>query len=174
MAENEKMSLAELSALERGEFVRAVGPVFEYSPWIAEATWPEKPFTSLDHLHHVLCETVKTASEEKQLALIRAHPDLAGGATLTGSLTRASAAEQAGSGLTQLSPEEIMLFQKQNTAYREKFDIPFVICARLNKKEAMLKGFELRLGNSRETEIKTALEEIFKIAWLRLRDLIRT
>ena len=74
--------------------------------------------------------------------------------------------------MNTLSPEEISLFQKQNAAYKSKFGIPFVICARLNKKEAILAGFEHRLKNSRELEVKTALEEIFKIADLRLRDLI--
>jgi len=107
----------------------------------------------------------------KQLALIRAHPDLVGRATLAGTLTRESTGEQASAGLNALSPAEIALFQKQNAAYREKFGFPFVICARLNKKEAILAGFEHRLKNSPEQEIPAALGEIFKIAELRLRDL---
>ena len=115
---------------------------------------------------------MKNSGEEKQLALIRAHPDLAGRAALAGTLTRESTSEQAGAGLNNLSPDEIELFQKQNAAYKNKFGFPFVICARLNKKEAILAGFEQRLKNSRGQEIKTALEEIFKIAELRLRDLI--
>ena len=84
----------------------------------------------------------------------------------------AATGEQAGAGLDQLTPEEADLFQKQNAAYREKFGFPFVICARLNKKEAILKGFEARLPHSRETERQTALAEIFKIAELRLADLL--
>jgi 2-oxo-4-hydroxy-4-carboxy-5-ureidoimidazoline decarboxylase len=171
MAENEKLSLAELNALSRDEFTRVVGPVFEHSPWIAGTAWRQRPFANFENLHRVLCETVKNAGEEKQLALIRAHPDLAGRAALTGSLTRESTNEQAGAGLNRLSPEEMVWFQKQNAAYREKFGFPFVICARLNKKAAMLAGFESRLKNSRESEIQTALAEIFKIAELRLHDL---
>jgi OHCU decarboxylase len=108
---------------------------------------------------------------EQQLALIRAHPDLVGRAALAGTLTRESNGEQASAGLNVLSPTEIELFQKQNAAYRAKFSFPFVICARLNKKEAILAGFEQRLKNSSMQEVQTALEEIFKIAELRLRDL---
>ena len=114
---------------------------------------------------------MNAASEEQQLALIRAHPDLVGRAALAGTLTRESTDEQARAGLGQLSSQEILLFQENNAAYREKFGFPFVICARLNKKEAILAGFELRLKNSQTQEVRDALEEIFKIADLRLRDL---
>ena len=83
-------------------------------------------------------------------------------------------AEQASAGLDRLSPEEVELFQRSNAAYQARFGFPFVICARLNKKEAILRAFPIRLQNSPEQEVKTALEEIFKIAELRLRDLIPT
>jgi OHCU decarboxylase len=166
------ISFSQLNSLSRDEFVRAIGQVFEHSPWIAETTWSGKPFVNLENLHRALCETVKSSGVERQLSLIREHPDLVGRAALAGALTRASTDEQASAGLNKLSTEEINLFQKQNAAYRGKFGFPFVICARLNKKEAILAGFERRLKNSREQEIKTALEEIFKIAELRLRDLI--
>lgn len=165
------MILAQLNLLSRDEFVRIVGPVFEHSPWIAETTWPKRPFTSLEQLHQTLCRTVADAGEEKQVKLIQVHPDLVGRAALAGTLTPQSNQEQASAGLSQLSSEEIAAFQTNNQAYRKKFDFPFVICARLNKKEAILKGFEMRLKNTREEEIKAALEEIGKIAWLRLRDI---
>jgi 2-oxo-4-hydroxy-4-carboxy-5-ureidoimidazoline decarboxylase len=167
------MTISQINQLAQNDFVRAIGPVFEHSPWIAEMTLGEKPFANLDNLHRALCETVKNSNEEKQLDLIRAHPDLAGKFALSGKLAKESTNEQAGAGLNQLTQEEIHLFQRQNAAYKEKFDFPFVICARLNKKEAILAGFERRLQNSRDHEIKTALEEIFKIAELRLRDLIQ-
>ena len=166
---SQKITLAELNALP--DFVRVVGSVFEHSPWIAAAA-DQRPFADLPSLHRALCEAVKNSSEEKQLALIRAHPDLVGKLALAGQLTRESAGEQAGAGLTQLTSEEIALFQKQNAAYKNKFGFPFVICARLNKKDAILNGFERRLKNSKAAEVKTALEEIFKIAELRLKDLI--
>ena len=167
-------TIAELNVLSRDEFVRLIGPVLEHSPWIAEETWAKRPFSGVETLGHRLCETVLMASEEKQLALIRAHPDLVGKAALAGALTAASNSEQASAGLDQLTPDEIAAFQKFNQAYREKFGFPFIICARLNKKAAILNGFHLRLNNSREQEIQTAIEEIFKIARLRLEDIVES
>ena len=169
----ETCTLARVNGLSRGEFVRVIGPVFEHSPWIAEAAWPQRPFSSLENLRETLCETVRTAGEEKQLALIRAHPDLVGRAALAGTLTTASTSEQASAGLDRLTPEEVAAFQKFNETYREKFGFPFVICARLNKKEAILNGFRTRMNHSREEEIKAALEEIVKIADFRLRDVLK-
>jgi OHCU decarboxylase len=167
-----KYSIAEINDFRSEDFVRAIGPVFEHSPWIAESTWPKRPFASLEELHHAACATVTEAREEKQLALIRAHPDLVGRAALAGTLTPSSTAEQASAGLDKLTPEEIAAFQRLNEEYKDQFRFPFVICARLNKKEAILEGFRKRLKHSREEEIKSALEEIFKIARLRLQDIV--
>lgn len=119
-------------------------------------------------MHAALCETVKQASDEEKMALIRAHPDLVGRAILTSE----SETEQASAGLGDLSAEEVRRFDDYNHAYQERFGFPFIICARLNKKEAILRAFPQRLENSREKEIETALEEIYKIAELRLRDLV--
>ena len=168
----EKYPLAKLNALAQPEFVSVVGPVFEHSPWIAERAARQRPFADFAALQHALCETVRKSGEEKQLALIRAHPDLVGRAAVAGTLTRESTGEQASAGLNQLSPEEIARFQKNNAAYQAKFGFPFVICARLNQKQAILAGFDQRLQNSRVQEIQAALAEIFKIAEFRLRDLV--
>jgi 2-oxo-4-hydroxy-4-carboxy-5-ureidoimidazoline decarboxylase len=165
-----RLSMAELNALDTAGFVRVVGPVFEHSPWIAQETSGRRPFANVDKLLDNLCDTVRNASDEQKLALIRAHPDLVG---RMATLTAESVGEQAAAGLNKLTPEEVALFNKQNEAYRWKFDFPFIICARLNKKEAIIAGFARRLQNSREQEIRAALEEIFKIAGLRLRDLIK-
>jgi 2-oxo-4-hydroxy-4-carboxy-5-ureidoimidazoline decarboxylase len=165
------MKLVELNSLSCDKFVRIVGPVFEHSPWVAEATWRKRPFASVEELHRALCQTVADAVEEKRLSLMRAHPDLVGRIALAGQLSRESTNEQASAGLGNLTPEEVGLFQQNNAAYKEKFGFPFIICARLNKKEAILNGFKVRLQNSREQEITAALVEIFKIAELRLRDL---
>jgi 2-oxo-4-hydroxy-4-carboxy-5-ureidoimidazoline decarboxylase len=164
-------TVSQINQFDQEQFVRVIGLLFEHSPWIAEATWLKKTFANVEALHAGLCDTVKVAGELKQLALIRAHPDLVGKLALAGQLTKESTNEQASAGLGKLSPEEINLFQKQNAAYKEKFGFPFVICARLNKKEAILAGFEQRLKNTRAEEIQTALTEIFKIAKLRLSDL---
>ena len=166
------ITLNELNALGPNDFVRLIGPVFEHSPWISEAAGGQRPFRSIEHLHRALCDVVRAAGEERQLALIRAHPDLVDQAALSGGLTPASTSEQASASLDRLTQQEIDLFQRSNSAYREKFGFPFVICARLNKKEAILAAFPLRLAHDRDTEIHAALEEIYKIAYLRLRDIL--
>jgi|SRR5208282_1083038 2-oxo-4-hydroxy-4-carboxy-5-ureidoimidazoline decarboxylase len=165
-------TVTEINSLSRDEFVRVIGPVFEQSPWIPEDAWLKRPFASREALHAALCETVTCAGAEKQLALIRSHPDLAGRLASAGALTAESAREQAGAGLDRLTPKETELFRKSNAAYRKKFGFPFVICARLNRTETILNGFRARLPNSPEQEIQTALQEIFRIAELRLNDLI--
>ena len=161
--------LAELNALEPAEFTRIVGPVFEHSPWVAARTASHRPFTSRETLHAALMATVLKASDDEKLALIRAHPDLIGDAHLTA----ASQAEQASAGLRDATAEEAKQFREYNRQYRERFGFPFVICARLNKKEAIAQAFPVRLRNSREQEIETALQEISKIAELRLQDLVQ-
>jgi 2-oxo-4-hydroxy-4-carboxy-5-ureidoimidazoline decarboxylase len=162
-------NLAELNALDCAAFTRVIGPVFEHSPWIAERTWGRRPFASGQELIGALRATVQAAGSGEQLSLIRAHPDLVTRAVLT----RESQNEQAGAGLGNLSEEEAREFQDYNARYRERFGFPFVISARLNKKEAILRAFPMRLQNSPEDEMKTALEEIYKIANLRLQDLLK-
>ena len=154
--------LAELNALDGVEFTRVVAPVFEHSPWVAARTAAQRPFPSREALHAALVATVGKASDDEKLSLIRAHPDLIGDAHLTA----ASQAEQASAG-------EAKQFREYNRQYRERFGFPFVICARLNKKEAIAAAFPVRLQNSREQEIETALQQIYKIAELRLQDLVQ-
>ncbi|MFL6527137.1 MAG: 2-oxo-4-hydroxy-4-carboxy-5-ureidoimidazoline decarboxylase [Chthoniobacterales bacterium] len=163
------LNLAEVNALSRDDFVRVVGPVFENSPWIAQRAWVERPFGSGAELHRALCDVVGRASADEKLSLIRAHPDLVGNAVLTAE----SEGEQKSAGLGSLTEEERQQFRDYNAQYRERFGFPFVICARLNKKEAILHAFPARLQNSPETEMKTALEEIYKIAELRFQDVVR-
>src|SRR5947207_1873172 len=138
MREMERYTLREINSLSYERFVEVIGPMFEHSPWIAEITFARRPFNSREELHEALCNTVRGANEQMQLALIRAHPDLVGRAALAGELTASSTSEQASAGLDKLTSDEVAMFQKFNHAYREKFGFPFVICARLNKKEAIL------------------------------------
>jgi 2-oxo-4-hydroxy-4-carboxy-5-ureidoimidazoline decarboxylase len=162
----------QLNALSTADFVRAFGGVFESSPWIAEAVAGARPFPDREALHRAMCDRVRSAGEARQLELIRAHPDLVGRAALAGTLGAESTREQASAGLDRLSAEEVAAFQRCNSEYREKFGFPFVICARLNQKASILAGFAARLKNSRAQEVATALDEIFKIARLRLDDLV--
>lgn len=167
-------AIAEINGLDRDAFVARFGGLFEGSPWIAAETWPARPFSSVEALHAVLCRTMRAADSERQVALIRAHPDLVGRAALAGTLTRASTGEQSAAGLDpgRLSEDEVRAFTAYNTAYRERFGFPFVICAREHTKRSILNGFAARLENSRETELATALGEVEKIAWYRLVDLV--
>jgi len=166
------LSLAALNGLDRAGFVGAIGHVFEHSPHFAAAAWERRPFASREALHAVLCATVREAGPDAQLALIRAHPDLAGRLARAGQLGAESTGEQAAAGLDALSAEEAARFDGFNAAYRERFGFPFVICARENRKEAILAAFPARLAHTRDHEIATALAEIEQIAWLRLADAV--
>jgi urate oxidase len=165
------LTLHEINALDEEQFTARLGPLFEGSPWIARETWPARPFASLAALHAALTATVSRADLDRKLALIRAHPDLAGRAAIARELTPESAREQSSAGLDRLTPEEFAAFTRLNGAYGERFGFPFVICVREHDKHGILQQFERRLTNDSEAEVQTALGEIGKIAWLRLRDL---
>ncbi|HEY8994515.1 MAG TPA: 2-oxo-4-hydroxy-4-carboxy-5-ureidoimidazoline decarboxylase [Lacunisphaera sp.] len=167
------VTLAALNACDRGTFVAALGHLFEHSPWVAEETWPRRPFASAEALHAALCTTMRAAPRDRQLELIRAHPDLAGRLAQQKQLTADSTREQASAGLDQLTDAELAEFTRQNDAYKAKFGFPFIICARLNAKAAILSAMQARLGNSPDAEFATALGEIEKIAWLRLLDVLK-
>jgi len=139
--------------------------LFEHSPWV-EARADARPPSGDRHAD--LMAVVYDATPEEQLALIRAHPELAGKAAIDNSLTEASAAEQASAGLDRLSEAEFARFHALNAAYRDKFGFPFIICVRLTDKAGILAAMERRLANDRETEIAAALHEIGEIVRLRL------
>jgi len=165
-----RLTIDSLNALDREGFVAALGFVFEGPPWIVERAWADRPFRDVVQLHERLCAVMDEAPLERQVVLIQAHPDLVGRAARAGALTPESTGEQAAAGLDRLSPEEIELFTRLNGAYHDAFGFPFVICVRENKKEGILAGFDARLGNGRDEEIRTALGEVAKIARLRLLD----
>ena len=120
-----------------------------------------------------MTSVVRDASRDAQLALLRAHPDLAGRAARAGAMTAASVAEQASAGLDRLTDEEYERFTRLNTAYRERFGFPFVIAVRRQTREGILAAFERRLAQPLDREIETALGEVFEIARLRLLERIR-
>jgi 2-oxo-4-hydroxy-4-carboxy-5-ureidoimidazoline decarboxylase len=144
-----------------------VTALFEHSPWIEERA---DALPSSGNRHADLMAVLRAATPEEQLALIRAHPELAGKAALDKTLTDASAAEQASAGLDRLSQAEFDRFHALNAAYRARFDFPFIICVRLTDKAGILAAMERRLGNEREAEIATALDQIGEIVRLRLED----
>ena len=165
-----KTPLKRLNQMNAHGFVRTIGHCFEHSPWVAEQTYHLHPFHTLAELHEKLCQTVKNASEDQKIALIRAHPDLVG--RMAQPLTPQSQSEQAAAGLTQLTDDERETFQTYNEVYRDQFGFPFVICARENKKDAILAAFPRRLRHTGEREIDVAIDEICKIAHLRLLDVV--
>lgn len=161
-----------LNSLPADAFIAELGGIYEHSPWVAEAVAPLRPFSSADQLADAMREAVDTAPLESQLALINVHPDLAGKLARAGALTAESTREQAGLGLDRLSDDEFALFSGLNTAYRERFGFPFIICARKHDRPAVIAAFRRRLENTRDQEIAEALRQIHDIAALRLADLL--
>ena len=159
-----------MDAPDRASFVERLGGVFEHSPWVAEGAWERRPFASLDDLHAAMCAVVAEAPRERRLALVRAHPDLAGKAAVAGTLTEDSRREQSSAGLDRLTAEEHAAFTSLNAAYGERFGFPFVICVREHTKHSILTAARERLEHSEEEELETALGEIAKIARLRLEE----
>ena len=161
--------------LEPGEFVARFGHVFEHSPWIAEAALdaglPDDAGTA-EGLHRALCAVLNVASEDRKRALINAHPDLAGRLSRAGALTAESTTEQASASLDSLTDAEFRRFTALNDAYKEKFAIPFIMAVKGYGKDQILAAFETRMDNDPDTEFQTALDQIERIALLRLKDLL--
>ena len=164
------MTLADLNAADRDRFVRALGSIFEDSPWVAERTWPRRPFASVDALHAAMTGEVAAVHRAAQLALLCAHPDLGTRARMSD----ASSGEQAGAGLDRLTTDEFARLQQMNTAYREQFGFPFLFAVKGSTKHDIFAALERRLPASVDEEIAEALRQISRIARFRLDDLIRT
>jgi OHCU decarboxylase len=165
-------SAASRQQLGREEFVSRYGSVYEHSPWVAEESFAVAAgIEGVDQLAEIFAACVDRADHEQKLVLIRAHPDLAGKAAISGELTGASSAEQASAGIDQCSGEEYQRFQDLNRRYRKKFGFPFVMAVRGSDRHEILAAFESRLDNDSRTEFDRAIREIHKIAYLRLREL---
>jgi N-carbamoyl-L-amino-acid hydrolase len=159
----------------RDAFVRLLDGIYEHSPWVAERTFDARPFASLAALKLALVTAVREATCEEQLALIRAHPELAGRAMVSHELTAESTREQGKAGLTACTPQEFARLQQLNADYNAKFGFPFILAVRGPRGEGLSKGkiiatFERRLGHPRDFEFAEALRNIHRIAELRLND----
>jgi len=162
------------SRLDRAQFLQLQGRVYEHSPWIAEQLWDAglKPeHDEVDALHRDLAAIVDGAPRDRQLALLDAHPDLAGRLAVRGELTAESTSEQAGAGLDKCTPDEFRRFTELNDAYKTKFGFPFILAVKGKQRAEILRNFEQRIHNAPDVEFRTALGEVHKIALLRLRDL---
>ncbi|HXX83834.1 MAG TPA: 2-oxo-4-hydroxy-4-carboxy-5-ureidoimidazoline decarboxylase [Casimicrobiaceae bacterium] len=169
-----KPTLASLSAADRSAFVAALGGVFEHSAWIAEGAWTARPFASVDALHRAMAAVLERAAEEQKLALIRAHPELAGKEAAAGTMTAESVGEQASAGLDRCSPDELRALRSGNRAYREKFGFPFVMAVKGRSRSEILASLAARVENARQVEFARCLEEVVKIARLRLAALLES
>ncbi|WP_247888445.1 2-oxo-4-hydroxy-4-carboxy-5-ureidoimidazoline decarboxylase [Azospirillum brasilense] len=163
--------------MDRASFVARFGGVFEHSPWVAEGTWdavnqggnlPD----DAEGLHAAMVAVLRAADHDRKLALLNAHPDLAGRLALRGELTADSTAEQASAGLDRCTPEEFARFTELNDAYKARFGFPFILAVKGRSRADILEAFETRLSNGPEEEFATALAQVERITWLRLQDLL--
>jgi 2-oxo-4-hydroxy-4-carboxy-5-ureidoimidazoline decarboxylase len=169
----QQVSLEVLNGGTRTAFIDALGDIFEHSPWVAEAAAGGRPFPALAALYDRLSAALLGAGADQQLAVIKAHPDLAGKAARAGTLTPESTAEQASAGLDRLSDDDYATFHRLNEAYKQKFGFPFIICVRRHTKDSILDQLERRRGHDVDAERETALREILGIVALRLDQRVR-
>ncbi|NRB00278.1 MAG: allantoinase PuuE [Rhodobacteraceae bacterium] len=159
------------SRMEKGAFIEAYGSIFEHSPWISEGAWALELGPAHDSaagLHNALVRVFRSASDDKRLEVLRAHPDLAGKLAAAKRLTSESTSEQASAGLDALTDAERARFTQLNAAYTDKHGFPFIIAVRDHDKAGILAAFERRVGNDRETEFAEACKQVERIARLRL------
>jgi 2-oxo-4-hydroxy-4-carboxy-5-ureidoimidazoline decarboxylase len=157
-----------VTAPDREAFLARLGHVAEDSPWVAERAWERGPFPDAAATADAFAAVAREAPADEQLALIRAHPDLAGRAALAGELTADSAREQASAGLDRLTPADLERFTALNDAYRERFGLPFVIRVAGRSVDDILAAYEERLAHDADAERATAIEQIAQIMRLRI------
>ncbi|HRE20818.1 MAG TPA: 2-oxo-4-hydroxy-4-carboxy-5-ureidoimidazoline decarboxylase [Rhabdaerophilum sp.] len=165
--------LERLNEASPDQFIALLGAIVEHSPWVAEAAASRRPFSTIDLLHQTMMQIVAEAPPEQKLALIQAHPELAGREAVAGEMTPASTSEQTRLGLDRLPAEEFDEISRLNRTYRERFGFPCIVALRLHQsRREVLREMERRLVNDRATEIGLALEQISYIARGRLQKLV--
>ena len=159
-----ELSIDEINGASKKEFVEMLGNIYEESPWVAVEAFSAQPFDSVSDIVATFAEIVDMASQERQLALLRSHPDL-GEQT---EMTDASEQEQASAGLDQLTEEQYRAFQRLNEQYKAQFEFPFIMAVQNESPAAIREAMERRVEHDREKEFRTALSEVHEIARLRL------
>ncbi|AQS86975.1 hypothetical protein AA101099_0856 [Neoasaia chiangmaiensis NBRC 101099] len=162
-----------IEGISSADFVSRFGDIYENSPWIVEAAYAQGPFADPAIFLATCADIVRGADIARRRALVRAHPELARKFGVDPTLGELSAAEQAGAGLDRLTPDEFTRFRAANDAYRQRFDMPFVICVREASKAVILAELQRRLANADDVELEEALTQIDRIAALRLQDKLR-
>ncbi|XP_045162265.1 2-oxo-4-hydroxy-4-carboxy-5-ureidoimidazoline decarboxylase-like isoform X2 [Mercenaria mercenaria] len=170
--EKRKRNISEVNSLAYDDFIAIFGNVVEHCALCAAVVWGDRPFRNYGEMQSKFNEFIEQLPLSGKSGVLRLYPDLAGKLAQSNSLTSESTREHASAGLDKMTEEEREKMSKLNTKYREKFGFPFVICARENKKEAILFGLERRLNNSVEVEANTGTNEVKKICNLRLKDLV--
>ena len=168
------MDMSDIATMDRAAFVERFGGIFEHSPWVAERAFGAGPFGDARALHNAMVAVVEAQARERQVALLCAHPDLAGKEAGDGSMTSSSVAEQSSAGLDRLSREELQRIGTLNAEYRARHGFPFIIVVRHYTKEGILHEFERRLKSDTATELRTALAQVYAITWLRVQRLLAT
>ena len=166
------MKLAAVNALDETAFAAALGGVFEHSPWVAKRAYAARPFASVEALHAAMLDVVGRAGRDEQIALIRAHPELAGRAMVAETLTAASTREQSGAGLTQCTPAEYATLLELNARYNAKFGFPFILAVKGYDRAGVIAEFARRVERDAQAEFAEALDQIARITRFRLRALI--
>jgi 2-oxo-4-hydroxy-4-carboxy-5-ureidoimidazoline decarboxylase len=166
------MTIDELNRLDQRDFTRTLADIFEHSPWVAERSWAQRPFDDVEALHQAMCRSLADADIDAKLALIRAHPRLAGKAAIRGELTAASTQEQSGAGLGQCSAEEYAQITALNDAYELRFGFPFILAVRGHNRSSIIANMQARIDNVQADEIAEALRQIERIAAFRIADMI--
>lgn len=166
--------LTTLNAARREDFAARLGGIFEHSPWVAEAAWQARPFAGVAALHAAMTAAMHAAPHARQLALLRAHPELAGKAMVSNTLTADSANEQTRSGLTDCSSEEFAQLQALNAAYNKKFGWPFILAVKQLDRATIIRTFAARLEANAADEFAACLANIAQITRWRLDDQVST
>jgi allantoate deiminase/N-carbamoyl-L-amino-acid hydrolase len=166
------IALDRLNRLSAPDFAAALESIFEHSPWVAERAAALRPFGSVVELHRALCQAASTAEPRLQLALIRAHPELAGNAAVRGELTAASIREQRGAGLSGCTPGQVARLQSLNAEYRGRFGFPFVLAVKGHTPDTVIAALAERVTHAADAERGVALREIGRIARFRLANLV--
>ena len=167
-----RQELSDLNIASKDDFVAALANIFEHSPWVAGGVAAMRPFAGVAALYAAMISAVEGAPDEARLKLIKAHPDLANKTQRAAGLTAESSAEQDGVGLDRLSDAEYEAFERANNAYRTKFGFPYIVCVRRHTRDSILRDFGRRLLNDSSAEMRRSIEEIGRIAALRLDQLV--
>jgi 2-oxo-4-hydroxy-4-carboxy-5-ureidoimidazoline decarboxylase len=167
------VTVEQVNTLSREAFVATFGDVAEHSPWVAERAAARRPFADREAMAEAFIDAIFDAEDAEKLALVRAHPDLAGRAAVTGEIAEESKREQAGAGLDKLTPEEFARFTELNDAYRARFQFPFILAVKGADKHQILESFQKRIGSDPEAELAMAIRQVARIVTFRLEDRVR-